>query len=409
MPKALRGFCASKILQNASNCLASITNASHHQCIRYLIAPYLPASSTRVSKVHSFERQHPLHSSAIEGASHLSIIAHHEVHERKPFQMKSISLSAALLAIACGTITTPPPEEGIADTDEVTDSTSALAVSCDPQMSLFPVAAEHNIGYDRSCASGTCPISCPDTHANSDWNGPAGHHGIDVFAFRGAPLVAVADGTIVAVGRPSSTSGLRVRLRDDCGWEYYYGHLDSAAVAVGQRVARGTVLGTMGNTGTSGVHLHFNVSPNGRYSSDINPFDLLLSTSPTACEAPPPPPPPPPPPSGCGVLGTGQTLAPDTALTSCDGRFSLVAQSDGNLVLYQTGVGPLWWTGTNGNGPVSLAVQGDGNLVLYANGGAPIWYTWTFGASAALAMQDDGNLVLYHGQRAVWSSQTCCR
>jgi Peptidase family M23 len=320
--------------------------------------------------------------------------------------MKNIYASAVLFAAACGAIDTTPPQEAISASDEVSDSANALAVSCNPQMSLFPVAAEHNIGYDRSCASGTCPISCPDTRANSDWNGGAGHHGIDVFAFRGAPLVAVADGTIVAVGRPSRTSGLRVRLRDDCGWEYYYGHLDSASVSVGQRVARGTVLGAMGNTGTSGVHLHFNVSPNGNYNNDINPFDLLVSTSPTACA---PPPPPPPPPSGCGVLGEGQTLATNSALTSCDGRFSLVAQSDGNLVLYQNGVGPLWWTGTNGNGPVSLAVQGDGNLVLYSQGGTPLWYTWTFGGSAALAMQDDGNLVLYHGQTAVWSSQTCCR
>jgi hypothetical protein len=74
-----------------------------------------------------------------------------------------------------------------------------------------------------------------------------------------------------------------VRLRDDCGWEYYYGHLQSAAVSQGQRVGAGQVIGAMGNSGTSGVHLHFNVSPNGNYNNDINPFNLLNGTSATAC------------------------------------------------------------------------------------------------------------------------------
>lgn len=160
---------------------------------------------------------------------------------------------------------------------------STAAVTCDPRMTIFPVRAEHNIGYDMaSCGSGTCEISCPDRNANSDWQ-PTDHQGIDIFAFRGAPLVAVADGTVVRVGTPSSTSGLRVRLRDACGWEYYYGHLDSVSVREGQVVSAGEVLGTMGNSGTGGVHLHFNISPDGEYSNDINPFALLQATSGTAC------------------------------------------------------------------------------------------------------------------------------
>jgi len=179
-------------------------------------------------------------------------------------------LIAALFCTACG---------GEGSLEE--EATTSDAVTCGPQMHVFPVAAPHNIGFDRASCGGTCAVSCPDQNANSDWGGS--HHGIDVFAHRGAPLVAVADGTVVRVGRPSRTSGLRVRLRDDCGWEYYYGHMDSAAVAQGQRVSAGQVLGTMGNTGTSGVHLHFNVSPNGNYSGDINPFDLLRNTSGTAC------------------------------------------------------------------------------------------------------------------------------
>ena len=155
----------------------------------------------------------------------------------------------------------------------------------EPQMVHFPVEAPHNIGYDNpSCGTGTCEVSCPDVNANSDWNGPGGHHGIDVFAHHQAPLVAVADATVEAVGVVSDTSGLRVRIRDACGWEYYYGHLDDAMVEPGQVVVAGQQIGTMGATGTQSVHLHFNVSFEGNYNDDIDPFDLLNTTSPTACD-----------------------------------------------------------------------------------------------------------------------------
>lgn len=172
--------------------------------------------------------------------------------------------------------------------------------TCAPRMTLYPVVGPHNTGWDPSCNDGACDVSCPDQRANSDRNVTTdNHHGIDIFARRGAPLVAVADGTIVAVGIPSPGrpgSGMRVRLRDDCGWEYYYGHmeLDTVRVTRNQRVRAGDQLGTMGNTGTYGVHLHFNVSPNGDYSNDIDPIDTLIATSPTACGAAPAPAPAPP-------------------------------------------------------------------------------------------------------------------
>jgi hypothetical protein len=59
------------------------------------------------------------------------------------------------------------------------------------------------------------------------------------------------------------------------------------------------------------------------------------STPPPAPPAPPAAPPPSAPPSigSCGVLGVDGVLAPDTWVTSCDGRFSLVHQSDGNVVV----------------------------------------------------------------------------
>jgi hypothetical protein len=298
--------------------------------------------------------------------------------------------------------------------------TSSNGVACEPRMHLFPVAAPHNIGYDPSCTGGPCPISCPDAHANSDWNVDSGgdHHGIDVFAYHGAPLVAVSDATVVDVGETSPTSGLRVKLRDACGWSYYYGHMDEAYVTDDQVVSAGEVIGTMGSSGASSTHLHFNISPGGYYD-DIDPFDLLAATSATACGGDPPvddPPadePPadgpgdPVPPGGCGVIEPGRGLDVNVAVTSCDGRFALVMQDDGNLVHYQVGGGALWFSGTSGHPASALFMQDDGNLVVYGADWQALWHAGTFGnPGAQLAVQDDGNLVIYGSQGALWSSGT---
>lgn len=310
---------------------------------------------------------------------------------------------------------------------------------CPPLMTHFPVGDAHNIGYDHaSCGSGTCEISCPDAHANSDYGGD--HHGIDIFAYQGAPLTAVASGEIVAVGTPSSTSGLRVRLRDACGWEYYYGHMDTVAVAEGDEVRAGDFIGTMGYTGAASTHLHFNVSWDGDYSNDINPFDLLNATSGTACDLPveeipeadsganesepsetETPASEEPAEDGssseetsgstpigdCG-WATGTTyLWPGEHLASCDERFSLNMQTDGNLVLRHHQDGALWQSHTYGTPGAWAAMQTDGNLVVYSNEGRALWASGTsMHPGAALALQNDGNLVIYDGHDAVWHTRT---
>ena len=54
-------------------------------------------------------------------------------------------------------------------------------------------------------------------------------------------------------------------------------------------------------------------------------------------------------------------------------------QPDGNFVLYDANVTPLWATWTQGNSGASLAVQSDGNLVVYDAGGGALWATGTQG------------------------------
>ena len=52
------------------------------------------------------------------------------------------------------------------------------------------------------------------------------HHGEDIFAPLGAPLLAVADGTVFSVGW-NDRGGFRLWLRDRQGNQFYYAHLSA--------------------------------------------------------------------------------------------------------------------------------------------------------------------------------------
>ena len=119
-----------------------------------------------------------------------------------------------------------------------------------------------------------------------------------------------------------------------------------------------------------------------------------------------PPPAIPPAPTGCGAIQSGHGLGPGTSAHSCDGRFSLAMQNDGNLVVYSYGV-PLWATGTNGGGGDVAVMQADGNFVEYSTTSVPLFASGTNGHSGAtLSLQDDGNVVVYAAGKALWATGT---
>jgi len=129
--------------------------------------------------------------------------------------------------------------------------------------------------------------------------------------------------------------------------------------------------------------------------------------------APPPPAGPPTakpsPVSGCGTIEPGQCLVAGQSYASCDGRFSLAMQTDGNLVLYHNGAGALWATHSDGTDGFAAVMQGDGNFVLYGKHSNALWDSKTPGhGGATLVVQDDGNLVVYSGSTPLWNSHTCC-
>lgn len=109
------------------------------------------------------------------------------------------------------------------------------------------------------------------------------HHGEDIFAPKGTPVLAVADGELFSVGW-NDLGGWRLWLRDGQGNEYYFAHLSAySPLAVdGQRVRAGDVLGFVGATGaTSAMHLHFEIHPVDLlrlgYDGAIAPYPILVA------------------------------------------------------------------------------------------------------------------------------------
>lgn len=91
------------------------------------------------------------------------------------------------------------------------------------------------------------------------------HHGDDLFAPLGTPVVAVADGTLNRVGW-EKLGGWRLWVRDSAGDEFYYAHLSGYTPAAlhSTRVRAGEVIGYVGNTGdafTTSPHVHFEIHP----------------------------------------------------------------------------------------------------------------------------------------------------
>jgi murein DD-endopeptidase MepM/ murein hydrolase activator NlpD len=81
----------------------------------------------------------------------------------------------------------------------------------------------------------------------------------------GAPVVAVASGTINRVGW-EKLGGWRLWVRDSVGDEFYYAHLSGYAPSDlhSNQVRAGEVIGFIGNTGdafTTSPHLHFEIHP----------------------------------------------------------------------------------------------------------------------------------------------------
>jgi murein DD-endopeptidase MepM/ murein hydrolase activator NlpD len=130
------------------------------------------------------------------------------------------------------------------------------------------------------------PVGFGDTFGASRPNVSGGwHHGEDLVAPLGTPLLAVADGTLFSVGW-NDIGGWRLWLRDDAGNEFYYAHLSAYAPIArdGARVKAGDVIGFLGKSGDaerSIPHLHFEIHPAPLlglgYDGAVAPYPFLVA------------------------------------------------------------------------------------------------------------------------------------
>ncbi len=153
--------------------------------------------------------------------------------------MKKLSLSLVLLAIAFLSFSfTDNPSRKTRRSKKVVSRSLA-----------FPVAGKKgNIG---------------DLWGARRDGGRRTHKGIDIFARRGTPVVAISNGVIVNRDH-TQIGGKTLWLKSaQHPWTAYYAHLDKQLVKEGQFVRKGQVIGTVGNTGnarTTPSHLHFGIS-----------------------------------------------------------------------------------------------------------------------------------------------------
>jgi murein DD-endopeptidase MepM/ murein hydrolase activator NlpD len=135
-----------------------------------------------------------------------------------------------------------------------------------------------NIGPGWFCPTGPHNVPFWDT-----WGAPRSggrrHQGVDMIGARGTPLYAVVDG--FAKPKSNRLGGTTIWFEGDDGNSYYYAHLDS----YGQtgRVAKGTVIGYLGDTGNakqSTPHLHFEIHPGG--GDAVNPYPTVKAHCPSA-------------------------------------------------------------------------------------------------------------------------------
>jgi len=150
--------------------------------------------------------------------------------------------------------------------------------------SFGPLPVHEKVSVTSISKSMVFPVAGKKSRIRDLWGASRGggrrqHKGIDIHARKGTPVVAICDGIIVERANTPIGGKTLWLLSEDHGWKAYYAHLDKQYVKEGQRVRKGQVLGTLGNTGnarTTPPHLHFGIA-NGK--GWVNPLPYVKYSS----------------------------------------------------------------------------------------------------------------------------------
>ena len=110
-----------------------------------------------------------------------------------------------------------------------------------------------------------------------------------------------------------------------------------------------------------------------------------------------------------GAISASTDLYPNQYVVSADGRFKLIYQTNGNLVLLMNGTTTLWQSGTAGSTVSKASFNAWGQL--YIGSASWVWTPATVygGPYARLQVQNDGNVTAYDASNTlIWQTNTCC-
>jgi murein DD-endopeptidase MepM/ murein hydrolase activator NlpD len=115
------------------------------------------------------------------------------------------------------------------------------------------------------------------------------HAGVDFSAPRGTPIYSTGEGVVVKTKHSRRGYGNTIEIDHGYGYKTFYAHINEIKVKRGEKVKRGQVIATVGNTGKSTApHLHYEVRKNNRtvnpiyyFFNDLSPdeYETLLDLS----------------------------------------------------------------------------------------------------------------------------------
>lgn len=132
--------------------------------------------------------------------------------------------------------------------------------------SRLPVSGEHH----KQLASGF------GSRVNPFHKGLHDHDGVDIVAPRGTTVYATGSGTVIRVNKSYVEAGYGNYIEIDHGHGFVtrYAHMEETSVRAGQKITKGSVIGTVGNSGGSiAPHIHYEVIRDGE---NVDPIHFMI-------------------------------------------------------------------------------------------------------------------------------------